>query len=121
VPQPRIHENHAARSQHYRRMEKLQQLGALYAPFPYWGGKALVAPVIWQHLGDVRHYLEPFAGSLAVLLGRPHRPRVETVNDLDGHLVNVYRHAPLRLRGPRGPPPGSAIRAGAPAGPAVRD
>jgi hypothetical protein len=72
-------------------MKKLQQLGALEAPFPYWGGKAVVAPVIWQRLGDVRHYLEPFAGSLAVLLARPHRPRVETVNDLDGHLVNVYR------------------------------
>jgi hypothetical protein len=28
-------------------------------------------------------YNEPFAGSLAVLLGRPHAPRVETVNDLD--------------------------------------
>jgi site-specific DNA-adenine methylase len=50
-----------------------------------------VAPVIWQRLGDVRHYLEPFAGSLAVLLARPHRPRVETVNDLEGHLVNVWR------------------------------
>ena len=26
-----------------------------------------------------------------VLLARPHRPRVETVNDRDGHLVNVWR------------------------------
>src|SRR5215831_10195977 len=91
MPQPKIHQDHAARSQHYRRMQKLQNIGALCAPFPYWGGNASVAPVIWQHLGDVRHYLEPFAGSLAVLLARPHRPRVETVNDRDGHLVNLWR------------------------------
>src|SRR5262249_18852494 len=91
MPQPRIHQDHAARSRHHRRMQKLQKIGALCAPFPYWGGKASVAPVIWQHLGEVRHYLEPFAGSLAVLLARPHRPRVETVNDRDGHLVNVWR------------------------------
>src|SRR5262249_9598143 len=75
----------------HRRMQKLQHLGPLAALFPYWGGKAPVAPVIWQHLGDVRHYLEPFAGSLAVLLARPHRPGVETVNDQDGHVVNVLR------------------------------
>jgi DNA adenine methylase len=91
MPQPKIHQDDAARSRHYRRMQKLRKTGALCAPFPYWGGKARVAPVIWQHLGDVRHYLEPFAGSLAVLLARPHRPRVETVNDRDGHLVNVWR------------------------------
>jgi site-specific DNA-adenine methylase len=50
-----------------------------------------VAPIIWQSLGNCRHYLEPFAGSLAVLLARPYRPCVETVNDLDGCLVNLWR------------------------------
>ena len=34
---------------------------------------------------------EPFAGSLAVLLGRHHAPRVETLNDLDGFVCNVWR------------------------------
>jgi len=42
-------------------------------------------------LGDVEHYVEPFAGSLAVLLARPHEPRVETVNDLDRWIVNFWR------------------------------
>jgi hypothetical protein len=44
-------------------------------------------------LGDVDHYVEPFAGSLAVLLGRPvgHRGRVETVNDKDAYICNVWR------------------------------
>lgn len=55
----------------------------LRAPFPWFGGKRKVADLVWSRLGDVQTYNEPFAGSLAVLLGRPHVPRVETVNDLD--------------------------------------
>ena len=64
---------------------------SLAAPFPYFGGKRAVADLIWTRLGDVRVYVEPFAGSLSVLLLRPHAPRVETVNDLDGHIANVWR------------------------------
>ena len=64
-------------------------------PFPWFGGKADAAGVVWQALGDVGHYVEPFAGSLAVLMRRPHqanRPYYsETVNDLDGLLVNFWR------------------------------
>lgn len=33
------------------------------APFPYFGGKSKAAPLVWQLLGDVEHYVEPFAGS----------------------------------------------------------
>lgn len=71
----------------------------LKAPFPWFGGKSKVAPLVWQALGDVDNYVEPFAGSLAVLLGRPseHRGRVETVNDIDHYIVNFWRalqHAP---------------------------
>jgi site-specific DNA-adenine methylase len=72
-------------------MQKLRLNGPLQSLFPYAGGKSQVAPVIWEHFGTVRHYLEPFAGSLAVLLARPDRPRVETVNDADGHVVNFFR------------------------------
>jgi hypothetical protein len=65
------------------------------APFPWFGGKSKAAPLVWAALGDVEHYVEPFAGSLAVLLKRPHEPnRVyysETVNDLDGMLCNFWR------------------------------
>lgn len=65
------------------------------APFPWFGGKSKAAPLVWDLLGDVTHYVEPFAGSLAVLLGRPHpcnRPyHSETVNDADGLLVNTWR------------------------------
>jgi hypothetical protein len=55
----------------------------LKAPFPWFGGKSRVAYIAWDRFGDVSNYVEPFAGSLAVLLGRPTEPRVETVNDID--------------------------------------
>jgi len=63
------------------------------APFPWFGGKSRVAPEVWQRFGDVPNYVEPFAGSLAVLLGRPdkHAAKIETVNDLDGFIANFWR------------------------------
>lgn len=63
----------------------------LKAPFPYFGGKSGAAGLIWQRFGNPRNYVEPFAGSLAVLLARPHEPKIETVNDLDGLLSNAWR------------------------------
>ena len=63
----------------------------LRAPFPWFGGKSKVAPLIWERFGDVKNYVEPFAGSLAVLLSRPHEPKIETVNDLDGMVANFWR------------------------------
>lgn len=66
----------------------------LNAPFPYFGGKSTVAKVVWQALGQPKHYIEPFAGSCAVLLGRPdYNPQkhMETVNDKDGYIANVWR------------------------------
>lgn len=61
------------------------------APFPWYGGKSLAAPAIWQALGNVPNYVEPFAGSLATLLARPHAAHVETVNDADGLISNFWR------------------------------
>lgn len=55
----------------------------LKAPFPWFGGKSMVADIVWQRFGHVPNYIEPFFGSGAVLLGRPHSPGIETVNDLD--------------------------------------
>lgn len=63
----------------------------LRAPFPWFGGKSRASSLIWSRLGDVTNYVEPFAGSLAVLLARPHAPRIETVNDLDCHVANFWR------------------------------
>jgi hypothetical protein len=63
----------------------------LKAPFPYFGAKSGAAEMIWDRFGDVPNYVEPFAGSLAVLLGRPTPPRTETCNDADGLLSNAWR------------------------------
>ena len=63
----------------------------LKAPFPYFGGKREIATLVWQALGDVPNYVEPFCGSLAVLLARPHPARIETVNDKDGFVSNFWR------------------------------
>lgn len=41
------------------------------APFPWFGGKTRASGLVWQRFGAVANYVEPFAGSLAVLLGRP--------------------------------------------------
>lgn len=77
----------------------------LKAPFPYPGGKSRVADLVWSRLGNVDNFVEPFAGSLAVLLRRPADHfaggyRVETVNDANHYLVNFWRavkHAPGRV------------------------
>lgn len=68
----------------------------LAAPFPWFGGKRKVAPEVWAALGDPDNYVEPFAGSLAVLLNRPPSGptgmrRKETVNDADGFVCNAWR------------------------------
>ena len=67
------------------------------APFPYFGGKGRAASLVWHALGDPAGYVEPFAGSAAVLLGRPAFTgrRVETLNDADGWLVNAWRSIQL--------------------------
>lgn len=59
-------------------------------PFQYYGGKTALAAQIAALLPDHKHYVEPFAGSLAVLLAKP-RLAFETVNDLDGRLMTFWR------------------------------
>lgn len=59
-------------------------------PFAYYGGKTRLARRIVDLLPAHQHYVEPFAGSLAVLLAKP-RSRMETVNDLDGDLMTFWR------------------------------
>lgn len=66
-------------------------------PFPWFGGKTKIAPIIWERFGDVPNFVEPFFGSGAMLRLRPHWPfdeefiRRETVNDYDGHVCNFWR------------------------------
>src|SRR5437764_1133110 len=65
---------------------------ALKAPFPYFGGKSRISPLVWERFGDVAGYVEPFFGSGAVLLNRPQPfAGVETINDADGLVCNFWR------------------------------
>ncbi|MGB1270473.1 MAG: DNA adenine methylase [Endozoicomonas sp.] len=63
----------------------------LKAPFPYFGGKSSAAPEIWRRFGKVNNYIEPFCGSLAVLLGRQEVQGYETVNDKSCFISNFWR------------------------------
>lgn len=59
-------------------------------PFAYFGGKTTIAERVADLLPAHRHYVEPFAGSLAVLLAKP-PALMETANDLDGDIVHFWR------------------------------
>jgi len=63
----------------------------LRAPFPYFGGKSGAVAQVWEAFGDVANYIEPFAGSAAMLLAAPAGKRIETINDFDGFVANFWR------------------------------
>jgi DNA adenine methylase len=58
--------------------------------FGWYGGKFSHLNWLQPLLPPCHHYCEPFAGSAAVLLNREPSP-VETLNDLDGDIVNFFR------------------------------
>lgn len=65
----------------------------------YPGSKWRIADWIISHFPPHHSYLEPFFGSGAVLFNKP-RSDIETVNDLDGNVVNLFewiRKDPERL------------------------
>lgn len=59
-------------------------------PFKYYGAKARLAEWIAAMIPAHRGYVEPFAGSAAVLFAKP-PARHEVLNDLDGNVVNFFR------------------------------
>lgn len=59
-------------------------------PVTYFGGKTRLAPKIASLFPAHRHYVEPYCGSLAILLAKDPAPH-ETVNDLDGALMTFWR------------------------------
>lgn len=56
----------------------------------YPGAKWRIAQWIISHFPEHRVYLEPFFGSGAVFFNKP-PSYIETINDLDGNIVNLFR------------------------------
>jgi len=65
--------------------------GNLACPWPYFGGKSGACELVWALIGNPANYVEAFAGSAAMLLGRPDDPSIETINDFDGFVANFWR------------------------------
>jgi DNA adenine methylase len=59
-------------------------------PFPYFGGKIGLAPLIVSMMPEHRVYIEPFLGSGAVLFAKPACEH-EIVNDAAGAVVAFFR------------------------------
>lgn len=59
-------------------------------PVPYYGGKATLAHRIAQLLPPHRIYIEPFAGSAAVLFAKAPVTH-EVINDLDANVATFFR------------------------------
>jgi len=85
-------------------MNTTQTYRRVPVPLKTHGGKSYLAEAILARMPRHRHYVEPFAGGLAVLLARdPDDPRLwwgddgdsrgvsEVVNDLDGRLMGFWR------------------------------
>lgn len=60
-------------------------------PLKWHGGKFYLAPKIVTLMPPHLHYVEPFAGGLAVLLAKDPEGVSEVINDLDGDLMNFWR------------------------------
>lgn len=60
------------------------------SPVPYYGSKTSLAHTITALMPEHVRYVEPFAGSLAVLLAKP-PSKHEIVNDLDKDLMVFWR------------------------------
>lgn len=59
-------------------------------PINYYGGKARLAPWIVSWFPEHQVYIEPFAGSAAVLFAKTACTH-ELINDVDGEVVNFFK------------------------------
>src|SRR6266849_8236074 len=66
-------------------------VSGLVPPLKWHGGKHYLAGRIVALMPPHTHYVEPYAGGLAVLLAKSPDSVSEVVNDLDGRLTNFWR------------------------------
>ena len=62
----------------------------MHKPFPWYGGKESLAPLLVSLLPEHRVYVEVFGGSGALLFAKDPSP-IEVFNDLDSGVVNFFR------------------------------
>lgn len=67
------------------------RVSVLIPPLKWHGGKHYLAPKIVALMPSHVHYVEPFAGGLAVLLAKDPEGVSEVVNDLHRDLTNFWR------------------------------
>lgn len=65
-------------------------MNAIKSPIQYFGAKQQIAEKLVALMPDHLGYIEPFAGSLSVLLAKA-PSKIEVVNDLDGRLMTFWR------------------------------
>lgn len=68
----------------------IKRRGSKKIAFGWYGGKFSHLDWLLPLLPEAHHYVEPFAGSGAVLINRP-PAAVETYNDIDGDVVHFFR------------------------------
>ena len=64
--------------------------GPVAAPFAYYGAKQRLAGQIVASLPPHNAWVEAFCGSAALTLAKTAAP-IEVINDLNGHIVNLFR------------------------------
>jgi DNA adenine methylase len=70
-------------------------------PLKWHGGKHYLAQRIIALMPPHKHYVEPYAGGLSVLLAKDPEGVSEVVNDLNGDLVNFWRVLACDVQFPR--------------------
>lgn len=66
-------------------------MNSITQPLKWWGGKHYLAKKIIGLMPDHIHYVEPYAGGLAVLLEKDPTGISEVVNDLNSELTNFWQ------------------------------
>ena len=76
-------------------MENKMSKNKIKVPFSYYGNKFYASPKIWElaKSNTIGNFIEPFAGTASVLLNRPNPKErtIETLNDINGFIVNYLR------------------------------
>lgn len=71
----------------------MKSIGKTAPIAPYLGGKRNLSAKIIRKISKVEHdiYAEPFGGMGGIFLRRQLQPKLETINDINGEITNLFR------------------------------